>query len=117
MLISAIVLLVAYGVIAVVVEGCANGRIGPNAVAGLRTPTIMANETTWRVGHRAARLPMLIGTAAAAVCAVAMFFVDGESTQSLLAGVSVALMLVGVIVGARAGTRAAGTVLAESQQY
>ncbi|WP_417215416.1 SdpI family protein [Arthrobacter sp.] len=117
MLISVIVLLVAYVVIAVVVLGCASGRIAPNQIAGIRTPTITATERTWLVGHQAARVPTLIGVAAGAACAVVVFFVDAEQTKSLLTGVSVAVMLVGLLVGAAAGTKAARTVLAESDLH
>lgn len=116
MLISGVVLLAAYVVIAVVVLGCANGRIGPNPVAGIRIPTIMANEQTWRVGHRAARVPTLLGIVAGSACVALSFFADSEAERSLLTGLSVLLMLVGLIVGAAAGMKAARSVLSGSGQ-
>lgn len=117
MLVSVIVLLVAYVVIAFVVLGCASGRIAPNPIAGIRTPTIMANEQTWLIGHQAAKVPTLVGVAAGAACAIAVFFVEAEQTRSLLTAVSVALMLVGLVVGALAGTRAARSVLVDSERH
>jgi hypothetical protein len=50
-MIFAVLLLVAsYVLLIVVVVRCADGRIGINGVAGIRTATIMANEETWLAG-------------------------------------------------------------------
>lgn len=116
MIVSSVVLLVVYVGLAVVVVGCANGRIGVNPVAGIRTSTMMANEQTWLAGHRAARTPTIIGCVAAVICLAPVFFGGSESEHTVLVVLSVALLMVGVIVGSVVGSRAAREVLAGQEQ-
>lgn len=115
MMASSVILLVVYVGLAVVVVGCANGRIGINAVAGIRTANTMANEQTWLAAHRAARTPTIIGIVAAVISLAPAFFGGSEPEQTLLVVLSVALLMVGVIVGTIVGTRAARAVLASQE--
>lgn len=117
MVVSSMVLLACYVLLVFVIVGCADGRIGINAVAGIRTPTIMANQQTWLAGHKAAKRPTIAGASAAIVAVVPVFFLRTEPSQSALVGLSVALMLIGVIVGAVTGTKAARSVLAEQELH
>ena len=51
---------------------CANGVLPRNRVVGLRVPALMANDESWRVGHRAAILPAAVGALLSVASAVAL---------------------------------------------
>ncbi len=112
-MIFAVVLLIAcYIPLIFVVVRCADGRIGINGIAGIRTPTIMTNEQTWLAGHRAAKNPTLIGTYAALAFTVLALFLPSEPLQAAALLLGCGLLLVGILYGVAKGTKAAQRTLA-----
>ncbi|ASN39396.1 hypothetical protein CGQ24_10480 [Arthrobacter sp. 7749] len=112
MIFAALILLACYFLLIVVVIRCADGRIGINGIAGLRTSSIMANKETWIAGHKAAKRPTLIGIYAAIVCMMPALFVQGEDSQGLVLVASCMIMFIGVMIGTFKGTKAAKRILA-----
>ena len=113
MIFAVLLLLACYFSLIVVAVRCADGRIGINRIAGIRTQSLIVNEQTWSAGHRAAKGPTLIGSYAAVVLTISVLFISSESLQAtfiLLAGF---LMLGGVLWGTFKGTKAAKAALAE----
>ncbi|WP_411803474.1 SdpI family protein [Arthrobacter sp. LAPM80] len=112
MIFSVVFLLACYVLLIIVIVRCADGRIGVNGLAGIRIPSIMATEQTWIVGHQAAKRPSLTGIYCAIICLLPTPFVPGEALQVVFLLGSCLIMLIGVIVGASAGSKAAKLVLA-----
>lgn len=112
MIFSVVILLACYVLLINVIIRCADGRIGINGVAGIRTFTIMTNEHTWLAGHQAAKKPTLAGTYAAMVWLVPALFVSGEAWQAMFILGSCLILVIGVMVGVSKGSAAARLVLA-----
>lgn len=115
MVFSVVLLLACYILLINVVIRCADGRIGVNGVAGIRTADIMANEQTWLAGHKAARMPTLAGIYAAMLVLVPAPLVSGEAWQAIFLLGSCLVVLAGILVGAAKGSAAARVVLAEQR--
>ena len=115
MIFAVLLLLACYFSLIFVAIRCADGRIGINRVAGIRTQALMVNEQTWVAGHQAAKGPTLIGAYAAAVLTTSVLMMPSEALQAtsiLLAGF---LMLAGVLWGAIKGTKAAKLALVQQR--
>jgi len=54
-LFSALMLIASGSVISVIAELTSRGIVGPNGGAGIRIASVMRSESTWKIGHRAAR--------------------------------------------------------------
>ncbi|CBT75103.1 MULTISPECIES: SdpI family protein [Glutamicibacter] len=112
-MIFAVLLLVAsYVFLVFVIVRCADGRIGINSIAGIRTPTIMTDEQTWLAGHKAARNPSLAGTIGAIVLTIVAVFLPNLESQSLAIILGCLLLLAGILYGTVKGTKAARKILA-----
>ncbi|WP_054009336.1 SdpI family protein [Arthrobacter sp. ERGS1:01] len=111
MIFAVVLLIVCYFLIVFVAIRCADGRIGVNGMAGIRTPTIMTNEQTWLAAHKAAKTPTLIGAYAAMAATVLAAFLPAEPLQATAILVGCGLLLAGILVGAAKGTKAAKRVL------
>ena len=93
-------------------HACASGRIKKNPWLGIRTGKTMVNEDTWQAGHRAAVQPMWVsGIAAAAISLAGLLFLDSPGTQTVMALMACALLLVAVIYGAKVANVAAAEAL------
>lgn len=115
-MIFAVLLLVAsYVLLVFVVVRCTDGRIGINAMAGIRTPTIKTNEQPWVAGHRAAKKPTLIGAYGAIAMTVVAFFLPSQPLQAMAFVLGCLLLLAGVLYGSARGTKAAQKILAIQQ--
>ncbi|WP_154606159.1 SdpI family protein [Arthrobacter sp. AQ5-05] len=112
MIFAVLILLACYLLLIFVIVRCADGRIGINGIAGIRTPSMMTNEETWRAGHKAAKRPSLVGIYAAMICMIPALFVQGEEAQGLVLLASCMIMFTGVMVGTVKGTKVAKLVLA-----
>ena len=97
--------------IAVVNNRAADGRIGVNTVAGIRTKQTMASEEAWQAAHQAAKPWNQFG---ALMSIVTGFVVIGLSSSAValftVLFVGVALMLIAVVAGAVVGHRTAREV-------
>jgi uncharacterized membrane protein len=73
-IVAAIVLFVIALAIVATAGAAATGLLGPNHVAGIRIPALLASPEAWRIGHRRALAPLalagVIGVAAGIVCLV-----------------------------------------------
>lgn len=112
MIFAVLLLLACYLLLILVVVRCADGRIGINGIAGIRTSTIMTNEQTWLAGHRAARKPTLTGAYAGMAVTVLAPVLPSEPLQATAILIGCGLLLAGVLYGAAKGTRAAQQILA-----
>ena len=97
----------------VVGRRAARGTLGPNHVAGLRTPATMSSPEAWRIGHAAAERWLMAVSAGALVLAVVGGAADvvgqrGWASGALLGGAGV--LLVGVCAGGVVAHRAARPV-------
>lgn len=72
----------------------------------------MTNEETWIAGHKAAKMPTLVGIYAAMVSMVPAIFVRSEDFQGLVLLASCMIMFIGVVIGTIKGTKAAKLVSA-----
>lgn len=115
MIFGVLTLLACYFLLIFVAVRCADGRIGINGIAGIRTPSIMTNTETWIAGHKAAKIPTLVGIYVAIICMIPALFVQGEDAQGLVLLASCLIMFTGVMVGTFKGTKAAKLVLATQQ--
>ena len=89
-----------------------------NSVAGIRTRYVMASETAWQVGHKAALIPTWIATMIAAVLAVlSLVMASSTVTQGILIGVAILSLIVGVGVGAFLANRAALAQIAREHEH
>lgn len=112
MIFAALILLACYFLLIFVAVRCADGRIGINGIAGIRTSSIMTNEETWLARHKAAKKPILVGIYAAMICMIPALFEQGEESQELVLLASCMIMFAGVMVGTFKGTKVAKLVLA-----
>ena len=94
-------------VVSAVNRRAADGRLGRNAVAGIRLHATMRSDAAWRAGHSAAQGP---SDASAAVLAVSGLLAVGARDGPWFAGVVLVgahVALVVLLVGARRAVRAA----------
>lgn len=97
---ACVLLIVGALVIAGVVQACATGRIGPNAIAGIRMPSVLVNEKTWRVGHQAALLATWSTSALAALFGgFALFSGSSQANMGLYVLIGAGILLAGTIWG------------------
>jgi uncharacterized membrane protein len=89
-----------------VVARSATGKVGPNAWAGIRTTATRKNDKTWLAAHVAA-YPLMRDTALVnATLLVVSLFIPSEY-QAYLVEVATGALVVGVIVAAFQGQKAA----------
>lgn len=112
MFFAVLMLIACYLILILVVVRCADGRIGINGLAGIRTPAIMTHEQTWLAGHRAAKKPTLIGAYTGMAITVLASFLPIEPLQATAILAGCGLLLAGVLYGAAKGTKAAQHFLA-----
>ena len=106
--IAAVLLSVAAAGVVAICWISANGILGPNPMAGLRTKALLQSERTWQVGHQAAIRPMAIGAVVAVVAAIGSVFATRDlTTYLIMLGVSVAAIVAGLIVATVVAGRAA----------
>lgn len=93
----------------------ARGRLGLNQLAGFRSAHVMASPEAWRVGHRAAFVPVAVGCALA-VGSVVVPLVVGlpDVTVAFWAVGSMVVLMIGTLVGTWRADQAATDVLATS---
>ena len=114
------VLLVGSGVLVITIaERAADGRLGANGWAGIRTRATRSSDEAWRLAHQAARKPTALGgwlMAAAGVLSVpvAALFADGDQERfgiawslALLAGATPAVgaIVYGAVIANRVAAR------------
>lgn len=100
-----------------IADRAADGQLGPNALAGVRTRATTASPEAWLVAHRAARSPTKVGGLAiilagpvSALFAVLLASDDPDRALAIWGSVLTALAIVAVIpivLGAVRGHRAA----------
>lgn len=99
---------------AVLIILCGVGVIPRNPWAGLRIPPLFASDAAWTAGHRAAIVPMVCGAVVNIVLAVLALTVFSGTTDSsggvMLVIVALAVLVLGTIIGAVLGVRAANRV-------
>ncbi|AIY02494.1 hypothetical protein ART_2895 [Arthrobacter sp. PAMC 25486] len=115
MIFAVLLLVVSYALLIIVVVRCADGRIGINGLAGIRTPTIMTSEETWLAGHQAAKKPSLLGAYAAVALTAVALFLPSEPLQAAAILIGCGVLMAGVLYGTSLGTNAARQVLAGRQ--
>ena len=97
--------------VAVVVWAAADGRLGPNPWAGLRTRQTMAGGREWQAAHRAALVPSVVGLAGMGLAGVLAFVLPTEPVilAAVLAGSgwAVGWLVVGLVRGQRAARQVA----------
>ena len=111
MLVAVVILVLSNVLVVAVVVAAARGRLAPNALAGLRIPSVMESAATWQAGHRAALPAVVVGCALATVASVLPLvtgWTDGEAAASIL--IACGALLAGTAVGGVAAHRAAGRV-------
>lgn len=94
--------------IVVLVPLCASGRIPRNPYIGIRMPAFFISDETWRAGHRAAVLPCICGAVVGIIASVLVIAVP--TLANVWFAVATGGVLVGVIIGAVVGIRAAESV-------
>ncbi len=101
-----IVILIVAAVVTVVVTVLpAQGRMGRNSLAGVRTRATMRDEESWRRGHQAALLPTTVGAGVATAWSIgALVLGHGNDSVAILigAGTLVAAAVWGVWAAERA---------------
>ncbi|KHK96038.1 hypothetical protein LK09_16950 [Microbacterium mangrovi] len=92
-------------VITIVVVLCAVGRIQRNPLVGIRVATFFASEEAWKVGHRAAIIPLVVAAVLSfgVVALVSSFAEVGDIAGTLI---NCGLLLASVIWGAVRGSHA-----------
>lgn len=106
--------------VAGIAERTADGRMGMNGLAGIRTQATMSSEAAWRAAHREGRRFTAFGgrmLSAGAFIAIGagLWFGEGDPDRSLTAwaiavGIASVVILIPILLGARAGHRAAVAV-------
>ncbi|WP_029146513.1 SdpI family protein [Microbacterium luticocti] len=84
---------------------CATGRVHRNPIAGIRIPALFASDEAWRVGHRAALIPMVVTTVICAVLTIVAAAVPSFAAGGTWAAVIV--LLGGLLAAAMVAGRAA----------
>ncbi|ARC58464.1 hypothetical protein AS850_15360 [Frondihabitans sp. 762G35] len=104
MIVAAIVLFVVAAAIAGTAGAAAAGILGPNHVAGIRIPALLASPEAWRIGHRRALLPLAVA-AVIAVAAGIVCLVRPDSVGVLVVAILLIVALIAFAV-VRAGRAA-----------
>jgi uncharacterized membrane protein len=105
-IVAAIVLFVLAAAIVGTTGAAAGGLLGPNHVAGIRIPALLASPEAWRVGHRHALAPLVLaGVIAVAAGVVCLVRPDSVGVLIVVVLLIVALIAFGVV---RAGRAALG---------
>lgn len=103
-----VVLIIGALVIAGSVQACATGRIGPNPIAGIRLPSVMASDAAWRAGHAAAAIPHWVTSGLAILFAgFGLFAANTNADMILYVIISAVILAVGTVWGAMVAHRAA----------
>jgi len=114
MLFSALMLIASGSVISVVAELTSRGVVGPNGGAGIRIASVMRSESTWKVGHRAARAWLHAAAAALVGSGLLSILAPQRVVDSWLPiGLAVAFcfLIVSAIVASRAARRSEASIL------
>ena len=102
------VLVVAGAVVWIIAVRTADGRIGPNPLAGIRTRATMSSPEAWRAAHQAGLGPTRLGGGCSILAGVALVaWRPGDGATSAVVLVSAAAVLAFVLYGAWLGQRAA----------
>ncbi|WP_186315317.1 SdpI family protein [Curtobacterium sp. BH-2-1-1] len=70
----------------------ANGQLGRNDLAGIRTRVTMSSDEAWRTGHRAALPPTLISSVIAILCCAVCIVVPAFRTPASVIVMSIVLL-------------------------
>ncbi|MEO7124429.1 MAG: SdpI family protein [Lacisediminihabitans sp.] len=103
-----IAIAIAAVVSALIMHGCASGRIPINQFVGIRLPSVMASSGAWLAGHKAAIPIAWVGAvlcAALAWASASRVFPAGADSPFMVAAIVV--LLAAVIVGSMLAHRAA----------
>lgn len=114
-------LLIVSGLVVVgVAKRLADGQIGMSGIAGIRTSATMSSPEAWSAAHRAGKKLTVIGGrtlswSAAIAIGAGLWFGEGDPERTtavwaVVVGVSSVGVLVPILLGARAGHRAAVVV-------
>ncbi|OLT54478.1 SdpI family protein [Cellulosimicrobium sp. CUA-896] len=88
-------------------RAAADGRLGRNQVAGIRTAATLASDEAWRAAHRRAR-PLSEGAGwVLAAAGPVLLLVPGDSLSAVVAGAAALIALGLTVAGAVVGSRAA----------
>ena len=101
--------------VVMVTRAAATESIGRNHVAGIRLPSLMRSDASWRAGHQAAYPPTVIGAVVSAVVAVVSVALSATVTPYVVAlAASIGSALVGITIGVVRAHRAATAVTGET---
>lgn len=110
-IIAAVLLSVAAAGIVAICWIAADGTLGPNPMAGLRTRSLLRSEAAWQAGHRAAVRPMAVAAVVAIVAAIGSVFATGDLAAYLVTlGIAVVAIVTGLIAATVVAGRAARRV-------
>lgn len=101
-LLVAVGLLALGGVNAWLVAVIGSGRLRRNHFVGIRTRATMGDDETWEKAHRAAAPGLRLTSILAAICAVAVVWVDRWPFSIVVMFVPLAMMVVASLIGVRA---------------
>ena len=89
----------------IVIVLCSRGIVGRNPIVGIRVPAFFESDAAWKIGHRRAIAPM---SAAVVLCLIVAGLAAGDSAFAgpLAVVVALALLSLGVMLGALFGSRA-----------
>lgn len=114
MLFSALMLSASGSVISVIAELTSRGIVGPNGGAGIRIASVMRSESTWKVGHRAARAWLHAAATALVGSGLLSILAPQRIVDTWLPiGLAVAFcfLIVSAIVASRAARRSETSIL------
>lgn len=83
---------------AVTASLAASGRLKRNGFLGIRLPTMLASETAWRLGHRAAAKPAWTGFTATTVLATISWESKGSEATIQVRTILFIIILVTTVV-------------------
>ena len=106
--IGAVVVAILSIAVIVLIPLCAVGRIPRNPFIGLRLPALFVSDDAWKAGHRAAVLPSVCGGVVGVIASVLVVTFQGSA--AVWFAVAAAGLLVGVVIGAVLGIRAAESI-------
>lgn len=110
-MIALVTIIAASAAFVLIVALCAAGVIPANAGIGIRIPATRQSETAWKVGHKAAYVPTLVGgTVAIVVSGIGIAIPSTSSVAGLVGAVVLALTLAWATLAAH---RAASSISSE----
>lgn len=120
--VAALVLFAAGVLIVWVAKRAANGRLGRNQIAGIRTSVTLSSDAAWLAAHRAAESPTIVagtGTAVGGALTLVTALVGGQFLSADALPITVAIvalstagwLLAWTIWGGVVGQRAAAATL------